>query len=445
MTDDAAFWHRMQFAFTIVYHYLFPQLTMGIAWFLVAWKWLHLRTGDARYADAARLWTRIFGINFAVGVVTGIPMEFQFGTNWASFSKYAGGVIGQTLAMEGMFTFFLESAFIGALVWGEKRLGPRNHFLAALGVAVGSWSSGYFILVTNAFMQAPRGHAFAADGSLRIGNFADFLLNPWALIQFCHNQCAAVVTGSFAVAAVGAFYMLRDSTGKQGPLFLRWGTAAGLLASVIVAFPTGDAHAKMVARIQPQALAAMEGRFQSGPMADITLIGQPNVQKRQLDNPIRVPGMLSFLAFGTFHRNVPGLGAFPEDTWPTNIELLYYSFHVMAGLGTLFILLMGVANLQRLRGRLESSRPLLWLLMLAFPFPFIANTAGWMTAELGRQPWLVYGLFRTVEGYSAAVGSGEVLFTLIGFTGLYLVLGLLYLFLVGREVMHGAGSATEQA
>jgi len=445
VADDAAFWHRIQFAFTIVYHYLFPQLTMGLAWFLVAWKWLHLRTGDARYGDAARLWARIFGINFAIGVVTGIPMEFQFGTNWASFSKYAGGVIGQTLAMEGMFAFFLESAFIGVLIWGERRLGPRNHFLAALGVALGSWLSGYFILVTNAFMQAPRGHAFAADGSLRIASFGDYLLNPWALLEFCHNQFAALVTGSFAIAAVGAFYLLRGADVAKGVLFLKWGTAVGLVASVIVAYPTGDAQAKMVARLQPTALAAMEGRFQSGPMADITLIGQPNLKERKLDNPIPVPGLLSFLAFGTFHRNVPGLGAFPEDTWPTNIELLYYSFHVMAGLGTLFILLMGLANLQRLRGRLESSRPLLWALMLAFPFPFIANTAGWMTAELGRQPWLVYGLFRTRDGYSAAVGPGETLFTLIGFAGLYFVLGVLYLFLVGREIIHGAGLETENA
>jgi cytochrome d ubiquinol oxidase subunit I len=294
-------------------------------------------------------------------------------------------------------------------------------------------------------MQSPRGHAFAADGSLRLASLRDFLLNPWALLEFCHNQCAAIVTGSFAIASVGAFYVLRGDDKKQGRLFLEWGTAAGLLASVIVAFPTGDAQAKMVARLQPQALAAMEGRFQSGPMAEITLIGQPNVQKRQLDNPIRVPGMLSFLAFGTFHRNVPGLGAFPEDAWPTNIELLYYAFHVMAGLGTLFILLMALANLQRIRGRLEQSRWLLWLLMLAFPFPFIANTAGWMTAELGRQPWLVYGLFRTRDGYSAAVGSGEVLFTLIGFTGMYFVLGLLYVFLVGREVLHGADPAMEHA
>src|SRR5499433_980435 len=177
--SNPAFWSRFQFGFTLTYHYLFPQLTMGLAWFLVYWKWRALRTGDEEYNRAVRFWAKIFGLNFAVGVVTGIPMEFQFGTNWAGFSKYSGSIIGQTLAMEGMFAFFLESAMVGAMVWGEKRLGPRNHFLATLGVAVGSWVSAYFILTTNAFMQHPVGHALAADGTLRIGSFAAFLLNPW--------------------------------------------------------------------------------------------------------------------------------------------------------------------------------------------------------------------------------------------------------------------------
>ena len=213
--DDPALWHRLQFAFTITYHYLFPQLTMGLAWFLVFWKWRALRTGDERYAAAARFWARIFGLNFAVGVVTGIPMEFQFGTNWSNFSKHSGGVIGQTLAMEGMFAFLLESAFVGALVFGEKRLGPRKHFLAAVLVAVGSWLSGYFILVTNAFMQHPVGHVVAADGSLAIGDLRAYLLNPWALVQFAHNQAAALVTGTFVVTAVGAFYALRESHRDQ--------------------------------------------------------------------------------------------------------------------------------------------------------------------------------------------------------------------------------------
>jgi cytochrome d ubiquinol oxidase subunit I len=435
--NDPALWHRLQFSFTITYHYLFPQLTMGLAWFLVYWKWRALRTGDERCATAARFWARIFGLNFAVGVVTGIPMEFQFGTNWAYFSKYSGGVIGQTLAMEGMFAFLLESAFVGALVWGEKRLGPRRHFLAALAVAAGSWLSGYFILVTNAFMQHPVGHVVSADGTLAIGDFGAYLLNPWVPVQFAHNQAAAVVTGAFAVTAVGALYALRDSYRDQARLYLNHGTLVGLAAAVLVAFPTGDAQAKMVAHYQEPALAAMEGRFESGPMAEITLIGQPNVKARRLDNPIKIPGMLSFLAYGTFHSDVRGLDAFPPDTWPPNIELMYYAFHVMAGLGTIFIALMGLANIQRFRGRLATSRTLLWILMLAFPFPFIANTAGWMTTELGRQPWLIYGLFRTQDGFSHVVSSGDVLFTLIGLLGLYFVLGLLYLYLVGREIVHG--------
>ena len=440
--DDALLWHRLQFGFTVTYHYLFPQLTMGLAWILIYWKWQHLRTGDERYGNAVRFWARIFGINFTVGVVTGIPMEFQFGTNWANFSRYSGNIIGQTLAMEGMFAFFLESAMVGAMVWGEKRLGPRNHFLTILGVAIGSWLSGYFILVTNAFMQHPVGYSVAADGSLRLADLQAFLLNPWALVVFLHNQTAAVVTGSFVVAAVGALYALRNQHPEQASLFLKTGAIVGLLSSLLVAFPTGDRQAKQVAEHQPIALAAMEGRFHSGPMAEINMIGQPNVKERRLDNPIRIPGALSFLAYGSFYANVRGLDEFPEDIWPTNIELLYYAFHIMVGLGTIFIALMAVACLQLWRGRLEKTPFLLWLLLLAFPFPFIATSAGWMVAELGRQPWLVYGLFRTAQGTSEVVSGGDVLFTLIGFVGLYFVLGVLYLFMVGREILHGPQSTS---
>jgi cytochrome d ubiquinol oxidase subunit I len=435
--SDPAFWHRFQFAFTLIYHYLFPQLTMGLAWFIVLWKWKAIRTGDERYAKAARFWVKIFGLNFGVGVVTGIPMEFQFGTNWAAFSKYSGEVIGQTLAMEGMFAFLLESAMIGALVWGEKRLGPRNHFLVAVGVAVGSWLSAYFILVTNAFMQHPVGYTVARDGTLQLGNIWTYLSNPWAIVQFSHNQAAALVTGAFVVTALGAFYMLAEKHRDQARLYLKYGAIAGLIASILVAFPTGDRQSKMVARYQEVSLAAMEGRFESGPMAALDLIGQPDIPHHRLDNPIVLPGALSFLAYGTFHSNVRGLEAFPENTWPDNIALLYYSFHIMAGLGTIFITIMMLAVVYLFLGRLESNRALLWVLMLAFPFPYIANTVGWMTAELGRQPWLVYGLFRTDQGFSKSVSEGSAIFTLIGFCGLYFVIGVLFLFLIGREIAHG--------
>ena len=436
---DPLVWHRIQFAFTIIYHYLFPQLTMGLALLIAIMKGLSLRPGGEGWNDAARFWIRIFGLNFAVGVVTGIPMEFQFGTNWAAFATYAGGVIGQTLAMEGMFAFFLESSFLAILVWGERRVGRVGHVLAALALFVGSWVSGYFIICTNSFMQHPVGHAVGADGRLHLVDFFAFLFNPWAVAAYLHTMLGAVVTGSFVVTAVGAFYVLsgrhRDAAGR----FLRLGVTTGFLASLLVAFPTGDHQAKLVAKHQPAALAAMEGRFESGPMAEITVIGQPDVAAKKVDNPIAVPGILSFLAHGHFQAEVHGLDEFPQEDWPDNIELLYYVFHIMVGLGTIFIVLTGAAALLLWRGRLFRSRPALWMLMLAAPFPYIANTAGWMSAELGRQPWLVYGLFRTEHGASPTVHAGSTLFTLIGFCGLYLVIGILFLLLVGREVAHGPG------
>jgi cytochrome d ubiquinol oxidase subunit I len=326
------------------------------------------------------------------------------------------------------------------LVWGEKRLGRKGHFLASGALLVGSWLSGWFIVCTNAFMQHPTGHAVGPDGVLHLTSFFTFLLNPWAIAAYVHTMIAAVVTGSFVVAAVGAYYTLRGEHQDAAARFLRIGTTVGLVASFLVAFPTGDRQAKLVARHQPVALAAMEGRFESGANAGITLIGQPNVAARRLDNPVVVPGMLSFLAYGTFHSGVAGLDSFPESDWPDNIELLYYAFHVMAGLGTIFIGLMAIAAVLSWRGALATTRPVLWLLMLAFPFPYIANTAGWMTAELGRQPWIIYGILRTRDAASPAVHSGTVLFTLIGFTGIYLVLGLLFLFLVLRELEQGPGA-----
>jgi cytochrome d ubiquinol oxidase subunit I len=436
---DALVLHRLQFAFTLIYHYLFPQLTMGLGLLIVFMKALGLRRGGERWNDAARFWIRIFGINFAVGVVTGVPMEFQFGTNWAKFSRYAGGVIGQTLAMEGLFAFFLESSFLSLLVWGERRLSKAGHFLAAVALFLGSWLSGYFIIATNAFMQHPVGHVVAADGRLRLVDFWGFVLNRWAIAQYAHNMVAATVTAAFVTAAVGAYYTLNGRHQDTARLFLRLGVAVGLVATLLVAL-TGDRQAKLVARHQPVALAAMEGHFESGPRAGLVIIGQPNVAERRLDNPLIIPWALSFLAYGTFHADVRGLDAFPTDVWPDNIELLYYAFHIMAGLGTILVAIALVAVALCWEGRLERSRPMLWVLLLAFPLPYIATTAGWMTAELGRQPWLVYDLFRTAQGSSPSVHSGTVLFTLMGFCGLYLVLGVLFLFLIGREIAHGPGA-----
>jgi len=439
---DPLFWHRLQFGFTAAYHYLFPQLTMGLALLILILKIIALRTGREAFNDTARFWIRIFGINFAVGVVTGIPMEFQFGTNWAQFSHYAGGVVGQTLAMEGIFAFFLESTFLGLLIYGERRLGQKGHFLAALALFVGSWLSGYFIIATNAFMQHPVGHAVAADGTLQLAKLGAFVFNPWAILQYLHNQTAAVVTASFVMAAIGAFWTLREQHREAATISLRTGVIAGLVASVLVAFPTGHEQGRLVAAHQPVTLAAMEGQFESGPGAPLAVIGQPNVPERRLDNPIHLPAVLSWIAYGSFSADVRGLNDFPVEDWPSSVELLYYSFHIMVGLGTIFIALMTLSVIQLARGKLLTTRWLLWILAFAFPFPYIANTAGWMTTELGRQPWVVYGLMRTAEAASPTVHSGAALFTALGFAGLYLVLGVLFLVLVGREITHGPRRAT---
>src|SRR5262245_38954689 len=366
--SDAILWHRIQFAFTVTFHYLFPQLTMGLVILIVAWKSLALYRGDERCNEVARFWARIFGLNFAMGVVTGIPLEFQFGTNWARFSTFAGEVVGQTLAMEGVFAFFLESTFLGLFLFGEKWLGPKGHLAAAIALALGSWASGYFIIVTNAFMQHPVGYTLGNDHVLHLASFAEYLLNPWGLWQYAHTMMAAVVTASFVVAAVGAFWSLSGKYADHARICLRTGIISGLLSSVLVAFPTGDAHGRLLSKHQPATLAAMEGLFDSGPYAELAIIGQPNVAERKLENPIVVPGVLSFLAYGTFGSTVQGLNDFPHDEWPDNIELLYYSYHIMVGLGTLFILTMAVAVVLLWQGRLERFRPWLWVLMLAFPF-----------------------------------------------------------------------------
>lgn len=434
---NEASWPRIQFAFTVTFHYLFPQLTMGLALLLVWLKGRALWKGNERYNETARFWARIFGINFALGVVTGIPLEFQFGTNWARFSTFAGGVIGQTLAMEGVFAFFLESAFLGAFLFGEKRLGPRGHLAAAVALFLGSWLSGYFIIASNAFMQHPVGYLQAPDGSLQLADFAAFLFNPWAIWQYAHNMCASVVTASFVMAAVGAAWALQGKHVEHARICLQTGVCAGLAACLLVAFPTGDQQGKLVARHQPITLAAMEGLFNGGPDAELALIGQPDLDARKLENPVVVPGVLSFLAYGTFGSTVAGLNDFPQEHWPDNVELLYYAYHIMVGLGTLFLAVMASAAWLCWRDRLTTSRPMLWVLLLALPFPYIATTAGWWTAELGRQPWIVHKLLRTVDATSPSVQTGNVVFTTLGFIGLYLVLGMLGFHLALREVDRG--------
>lgn len=435
--EDALILDRLHFAFTVTFHYIFPQLTMGLALLLLYLKTKALRTGDEHFNRSARFWARIFGITFALGVVTGIPMEFQFGTNWAEFAKSAGGVLGQTLAMEGVFSFFLESSFLGLFLFGEKKLGPKGHWAAAFMVWLGSWLSGYLIVATDGWMQHPTGYAMGAHGEIVLAGFWKLLLNHWTLWQYAHTMIGAVQTGCFVMAAVGAFYLLAGRSQNYGRTFVRSGVIVGLIAALLQLFPTGDMQGKLIAQDQPPTLAAMEGLFTSQGGAPLAILGQPDMQKRRLDNPLIIPRMLSFLTYRTWTADVKGLGSFPPDQWPDQVPLLYYSYHLMVGLGTIFIAVLVLAAWQLWSGRLYQSRWILWALMLCAPLPFIANTAGWMTAELGRQPWLIYGLMRTAAGISPHVSSGNVLFTLIGFMGMYGLLTILFLFLIYREIDNG--------
>ena len=434
---DAAIAARWQFAFTIMFHYLFPILTMGLGVLIAVLKTLELRTGQRIYGTAARFWARIFAITFAAGVVTGIPMEFQFGTNWARFAKYAGPVVGQTLFMEGVFAFFAESSLLGVFLFGESRVSPRTHWLAAVGVAFGAVLSGYFIVATNAWMQHPVAYEIVGD-HVELTNLWGLLSNPYVRWQYPHVISGALVTGSMVMAGVGAFYLLSHRHEESGRVFVRVGVVSGVLFSILSLFPTGAFHGEHITRLQPAKMAAMEGLFKTQEGAPLAIIGMPDRDRQELMDPIYVPGVLSYLAYGNFSAEVTGLNDIPADLQPP-VEIVYYAYHIMVGLGTIFIAVMSAAAFLLWRGKLYAHRGMLWVLMLTMPFPYIANEAGWTVAEVGRQPWIVYGLQRVAHATSTNVTTGMTYFTLLGFMGLYLVLGILYLLLFARIVSQGPG------
>jgi cytochrome d ubiquinol oxidase subunit I len=432
---DAVNAARFQFAFTIMFHYLFPVLTMGLGVLIAVLKTLQITRAREEYGDAARFWARIFAITFAAGVVTGIPMEFQFGTNWARFSHYAGPVVGQTLFMEGVFAFFAESSFLGVFLFGERRVNPILHWFSAVMVGAGAVLSGYFIVATAAWMQHPVGYEIV-NGRAELTSLWSLLSNPYVRWMYPHVISGSMITASMVMAGVGAYYLLSGRNQQLGRISVRTGVVTGLIFSLVSLFPTGSLHGENVARFQPEKMAAMEGVFESQEGAPLAIIGMPDTEKKILLDPIVVPRMLSYLAYGDFRARVLGLNDIPEDRRPP-VELVYYAYHIMVGLGTIFIAVLAVAGLLLWRGRLFTSRLGLWILMLAIPFPYIANQAGWIVGEVGRQPWIVYGLQRTMHATSTNVSGGMTMFTLLGFMGLYALLGLLYIFLFLKIVHEG--------
>ena len=380
--DSAETVHRLHFAFTATFHYLFPMLTMGLAFLIVLLRTIGRRTGDAHWDRGARFWTKIFAVNFAMGVVTGIPLEFQFGTSWAGFSRATGGVIGQLLAQEGVFAFFLESTFLGLVLFGERRLGPRRHYFATVALWLGTWLSGYFIVSTNAFMQHPVGYERAADGTLQLTSLWALFSNPWGVVQYVHTILGSVVCASFVMAGLGAAYLLLGRHEAQARSWVRVGVLVGLAAAALSAFPTGDWQAQNVAKHQPAALAAMEGLFRTEKGAPIVLVGQPDMEKLRLDNSIEVPNMLSFLTYRRWGAEVRGLDAFPKDAWPTNVPAPLLRVprdgrardavpRAPGAVRPAAARRGALPHAARSSGRCCSRRP----------FPYIANTAGWITAE----------------------------------------------------------------
>ncbi len=432
---DATVAARWQFAFTIMFHYLFPVLTMGLGVLIAVLKTLELKTRDAVYGSAARFWARVFAITFATGVVTGIPMEFQFGTNWSRFSHFAGPVVGQTLFMEGVFAFFAESSFLGVFLFGERYVSRGVHWLSSVMVALGAVVSGFFIVATNAWMQHPVAYR-TVGGHAELTSLWGLVTNPYVVWQYPHVISGSLIVASMIMAGMGAFYLLSSRFEREGRAFVRVGVVAGLIFSLTSLFPTGSLHGERIARYQPVKLAAMEGLFESQPGAGIAIIGMPDTERGRLMDPIVVPGMLSYLVYGDFRASVPGLNEVSKDLQPP-VEIVYYAYHIMVGLGTIFIAILAISAFLLWRRRLYDSRGMLWVLMIATPFPYVANHAGWIVGEVGRQPWIVYGLQHTADAASPNVTAGMTYFTLFGFMGLYLVVGLLYLALFARIVQRG--------
>jgi cytochrome bd ubiquinol oxidase subunit I len=450
--SDPVLIDRLQFTLTVTFHYLFPILTMGLALFIAWLKTVsYLGREDHRFPplrktqeeredheSAARFWAKIFAVNFAVGVVTGIPLEFQFGTNWAKFSNYAGGVIGTTLALEGVLAFFAESVFLGIFLAGRERVSARIHYISAIFVFLGSWLSGFFIIATNAWMQHPVAYSKAGD-KLQLDSFWGLLTNQWVTWQYLHNMSGAAITGAFVLAAMGAFFLLSDKHTRFARVSVKVGVVGALIFTAFQIFPTGDRAAHNTSVYQPSKFAAMEGLFETEKGAPLVIIGNPDMTDLKLDSTIEMPKLLSFLTSRRWDAETTGLKSIPQDRWPDSVPLVYYAYHIMVGLGTILLLIAVLAVFLLWRGRLFTSRPMLWTLMLAFPFTYIANIAGWTLAEAGRQPWVVWGLLRTKDAASPehSVSSGSALFTLLGFAGLYLFVGILFLMLIARIVARG--------
>jgi len=431
---DPVFLARLQFGLTVGFHYIFPVITIGTAW-LIAWMlWRYLRTGDEAWGRTARFWIRVFAVTFVVGVATGITMEFQFGTNWAHYSRFVGDIFGAPLAAEGVFAFFLESTFMGVLLFGERRVSRGVYAFSGLMVAVGSTLSGFWIVVANSWQQTPAGYEII-DGKARLTSFGEAVFNPSTVPRYLHTIDGALIAGAFFVLGLSAWFLLKKRHVEFAQRSIRVGLVAGVVASALQ-WPLGHYHAVQVAETQPVKLAAFEGIWETTDRAPLLIFGIPNVAEQRTDFKVAWPNMLSIGVGGSADTVVQGLEDFPEDEWPP-IMVPFGSFHVMVGFGVYFVCFTGVGLLLLWRKRLVDNRWFLKLAVLSIPLPIIANELGWIAAEVGRQPWVVQGLLRTEDAASKMVPAGQILATIVGFSLVYAALFAVWIFLLARKMRRG--------
>ena len=434
---DVLFLSRLQFALTIGFHFLFPPLSIGLAWLIVAMEWLGWKRGDEEYGRAGRFFGKILGLTFVMGVATGVVMEFQFGTNWAEYSKFVGDIFGAPLAAEALFAFFLESTFLGLYLFGRERVSRGVHWFSILMVAVGATMSAFWIIVANSWQQTPAGYVIR-HGRAELVNFWAAVFNPSTLDRFFHTFVACLIAGAFLVAGISAYLVLRKRSGGVARKSLKMAMILGLAASLLALFPTGHHHAQQVARTQPEKFAAMEGHIQGGERAGLTVFGIPREEPPELNLAVRIPGLLSLLAFGDVDAYVPGIEDLRAAGRPTPPYVLtFIPFHLMVGLGTFFILLTAVGVFLLYKKKLFYTRWHLMLMLWSIPLPLLACQLGWIVAEVGRQPWVVYGELKTADAFSANVAGGQVLFSIIMFGLIYITLGVLYVYILSKQVRQG--------
>ncbi len=428
---------RVQFAFTIAFHYIYPPLSIGLGLILVLMEGLYLKTKRELYHDMTRFWVKIFALTFAIGVATGIVMEFEFGTNWATYSRYVGDVFGSALAAEGIFAFFLESGFLAILVFGWDRVPPKLHFFSTLMVALGSTLSAVWIVVANSWQQTPAGFHIVGQGMNARAEITDFwamVFNPSSLDRLFHVVVGAWLSGAFLVTSVSAYYLLKGRHTDFARASMRVGLAVAVFASCLQLF-LGDRSADGVAKNQPAKLAAFEGHFHSDRPMDLYLLGYVNERNGRVSG-IKVPGMGSWLLYGDTTKPVKGLDAFPEADRPPSARV-FQTYHLMVAIGMGLIGLSLLSAFLLWRGKLWTNRPVLQILVLAVLGPQLANQLGWFSAEMGRQPWVVYGLLRTSNALSKAVRANQVLGSLIMFAAVYALLFALFIFLLDQRIKTG--------